>query len=110
GMLKREEVMSTGVGDGIGIPHAAASGVNRAALCLCRLARPMDFSSLDGKPVDVVLAMIVPDGERMLHLQILAGIARLCRNPAFLQAVRTENDPGELLSLICRLEDEMAFH
>ena len=108
-MRKREEVMSTGIGDGIGIPHAAAAGANRAAVCLFRLAESIDFSALDKKPVDVVLAMIVPDSERMLHLQILAGIARLCRNPAFMQAVRTENDSVKLWSLICRLEEEMAF-
>jgi len=110
GMQSREAVLSTGIGNGIGIPHASSVEVEGGAMLLIRLATPIEFESLDALPVDIVLALVVAAEETTLHLQILAGIARLCRDPRFLPLIREATDSYTLLNYIKELEEEMAFH
>lgn len=110
GMRTREQVLSTGIGNGIGIPHTAGTYANEGAILLIRLARPIDFNALDDLPVDIVLALVVPNDKTALHLQILAGISRLCRNPSFLGTVRKARNSEDLLEKIKDIEEEMAFH
>lgn len=105
GMKLREEVLSTGIGNGVGIPHTASAEAKDGALLLVRLAKPIDFGALDALPVDIVLAVVVPNDETTLHLQILAGISRLCRNSSFLRAVREASTPQLLLEKIQNLEE-----
>ena len=105
GMKLREEVLSTGIGNGVGIPHTASAEAKDGALLLVRLAKPIDFGALDALPVDIVLAVVVPNDETTLHLQILAGISRLCRNSSFLRAVREASNPQLLLEKIQTLEE-----
>lgn len=106
GMTLREEVLSTGIGDGIGIPHTASAEAKEGALLLMRLAKPIDFGALDALPVDIVLALVVPNDETTLHLQILAGISRLCRNTNFLRAAREARTPRSLFEKIKDLEEQ----
>lgn len=110
GMTEREALMSTGVGNGIGIPHAAGPFVKAPAAALVRLQAPVAFEAIDGKPVDLIIAVAVPESEQRTHLRLLAGIARLCKTPKFLSAVRRAKDPGKLFTRIKALEQEMAFH
>jgi len=107
-MKAREEILSTGIGNGIGIPHADSAEATDGALLLMRLANPIDFGALDALPVDIVLAVVVPDNKSVLHLQILAGISRLCRNTDFLRAVREAGTPRSLLEKIKDMEKEPA--
>jgi mannitol/fructose-specific phosphotransferase system IIA component (Ntr-type) len=109
-MKKRERTMSTGIGDGIGIPNAASWETNDPALLLIRLADPIDFEALDGLYVDIILALIVPENRTHLHLQILAGISRLCKKAEFLTLVRQTNNANDLWEGIRRIEEEIAFH
>ncbi len=106
----REGVMSTGIGGGFAVPHAASDEAGETGLLLLRLAGPVDFQSIDEKPVDVILAVVVPRDYRSLHLQILAAISRLCRKTDFLEAVRKARDPEALLRDIEVLEERIAFH
>ena len=110
GMKQREEVMSTGTGNGIGIPHTVSAEAEDAAIVLIRLAQPIDFQALDGLPVDVFLVLVVPEHDTALHLQILAGFSRLCRDPRFLGVVRQAQDSKVLLEAIRSMEDEVASH
>lgn len=109
GMTVRENVLSTGIGGGIGIPHTTSGEAKEGAILLMRLARPIDFDAMDALPVDVVLVLVVPNDETTLHLQILAGISRLCRSEDFLKAVRTTSNSQALLDKIKELEEKMAF-
>jgi mannitol/fructose-specific phosphotransferase system IIA component (Ntr-type) len=109
-MLERESVMSTGVGLGIGIPHAVEKGLARPGVVLLRLLRPVDFGAIDGRPVDIVIGLAVPENERNLHLQALAAISRLCRHPDFAPAVRNAKSRAELLKSIEIMEQGLAFH
>ena len=110
GLRHRENIMSTGIGDGIALPHAAAPDVANADILLVRLAKPIDFDSLDALPVDVILALILPEGQTHLHLQLLAGLSRLCKNPEFLALIRMSHDSESLLRALHSLEEQMAFH
>jgi mannitol/fructose-specific phosphotransferase system IIA component (Ntr-type) len=109
-MKKREKTMSTGIGDGIGIPNAASWETNEPALLLIRLADPIDFEALDGLYVDIILALIVPENRTHLHLQILARISRLCKRTEFLEFVRQTDNSNDLWEEIRRIEEEIAFH
>lgn len=104
-LKQREELMSTGIGGGLGIPHAFSSEIGEVGLLLIRLARPIPFQALDRKPVDVVIPLIVPGNETSLHLHALGGISGLCRKPGFLKKVRTFKDAGLLLEEIRKAEE-----
>lgn len=110
GMAAREALMSTGVGNGIGIPHAAGSYVLAPAVALLRVSPPIGFDALDKKPVDLLIAVVVPENEQRTHLSLLAGVARLCKTTKFLSSVRKAGDPAKLYSRIKALEKKMAFH
>ena len=109
-MIEREKTMSTGIGNGIGIPHAASPEANDPAVLLIRPAEPIDFEALDGLSVDIILALVVPENQTSLHLQILAGISRLCKKTEFLDLVRQAANSKEILEGIRRIEEEIAFH
>ena len=110
GLVEREQTMSTGIGGGLGLPHATSGDARRAALVLVRLARPMDYMALDHRPVDVVIALVVPAGNRRLHLQMLAGLSRICREPEFITMVRRAPTPEALCQAIRDLEAAIPFH
>lgn len=110
GLLRREQIMSTGVGDGIAMPHAAIPDVEDAAILLVRLDGPIDFDAIDNLPVDIILALILPEGQTHLHLQLLAGLSRLCKNPEFLALIRLSRDSEALWQSLYALEDQIPFH
>ena len=110
GMQKRENLMSTGIGGGIALPHATTPEVTEAAVFLVRLAKGIDFDALDSLPVDLVLSLVIPKDNTPLHLQLLAGVSRLCKVPEFLNALRQASSPSSLWEEIKALEEEMAFH
>ena len=95
-MKKREEMMSTGIGNGVGIPHAPSREAHGAAVILLRLAQPIDFGAMDMEPVDIVIGLVVPENATALHLRLLAGISRLCHNPLFMDTVRQAEDMAML--------------
>jgi mannitol/fructose-specific phosphotransferase system IIA component (Ntr-type) len=110
GLKAREETMSTGVGNGVAFPHTANPEAEDAAVLLIRPHEPVDFDSLDNLPADIIVGLIIPKNKTALHLQLLAGVSRLCRNRKFLSAVRQTGDPKDLWETIRMLEEEMPFH
>jgi PTS system nitrogen regulatory IIA component len=110
GLRVREETMTTGIGEGIGIPHTMISEASKAALLLIRLGEPIDFQALDAVPVDIILVAVAPENQTTLHLQLLAGISRFFKNTDILKALREASDAGELLERIKDLEREMSLY
>ncbi len=108
-MMEREKVMSTGVGDGVGIPHGACPDLENACVLLLGLARPVNYSALDGKPVDIILAMVVPENQRELHLRLLACMARILKTRQFVELVRNATDPEALYQNLLNLEEQLDF-
>jgi len=109
-LIEREETMSTGIGKGIAIPHAVSGEARDPAVLMIRLADSIDFEALDRLPVDIILALVVPENQTHLHLQILAGISRLCKRAEFLDFVRKTHNAKDLWQGIKRIEEEIAFH
>lgn len=109
-LMARENTMSTGIGNGVGVPHAVSREVREPSMLLIRLADCIDFEALDGLPVDIILALVVPDHQTHLHLQILAGISRLCKRAEFLDSVRQAHNAKDLWKGIKQIEEKIAFH
>lgn len=91
-LLEREKLGSTGIGDGIAIPHGKLPGLDRIHGALARLSRPIDFESLDGQPVDLVFLLLAPEDAGADHLKALARIARMLRIPGVADRLRTTSD------------------
>lgn len=99
-LLQRERLGSTGIGNGLAIPHGRFSGLKRMFGVFARLERPIDFESVDGVPVDLVFVLLAPEDAGADHLQGLAKIARLMRNPAVVQNLRATRDPAAIYSIL----------
>ncbi|WP_420100922.1 PTS IIA-like nitrogen regulatory protein PtsN [Bosea sp. (in: a-proteobacteria)] len=99
-LLQRERLGSTGIGDGIAIPHGRMAGINRLVGLFARLDRPIDFEALDGQPVDIVFVLIAPEGAGADHLKALARVARVLRNQTVLEQVRRIRDPQAIFALL----------
>ncbi len=80
---KRESAMSTGIGFGIGIPHASTDLINEVVGIAGRSKNGIQFDAIDDKPVKLVLLFLVPQGQFQKHLHTLANIAKLLHNPRF---------------------------
>jgi len=102
-LLNRERLGSTGIGSGVGIPHCRISGAEHAVAALMTLEQPIDFDSIDGQPVDLICALIVPDDGNDEHLQTLAGLAELFSNRSALNELRDSQSDQSLLSNAIRL-------
>jgi len=104
---EREVVQSTGIGDGLALPHAIVPGVDGAVLFVVHLETPIDFAALDGQPVDLIFLLVSPPDGAKLHLRLLARLARLLCRPRFLADLRVAKDAGEAYRI---LADEDARH
>ncbi|MEE4292515.1 MAG: PTS IIA-like nitrogen regulatory protein PtsN [Xanthomonadales bacterium] len=99
-LITRERLGSTGLGNGVAIPHGRISGITQVEAAFFRLSKPMPFEAADGQPVDLVFALAVPEDCGEDHLKLLAHIAELFGEPGLLDAVRSAETPAELLKLI----------
>ena len=87
-LLKREELGSTGVGNGVAIPHVRLEQVKKPFGILVRLREPIDFDSVDGQRVDLICLVLLAKGNEGVQLTALASIARRLRTPTVLQDLR----------------------
>ncbi len=99
-LLQRERLGSTGVGNGIAIPHGKLATIDRLVGLFARLERPIDFDSLDGQPVDLVFLLLAPEAAGADHLKALARVARVLRDASVAQKLRATQDPSALYALL----------
>jgi PTS system nitrogen regulatory IIA component len=99
-LLQRERLGSTGVGNGIAIPHGKLPKIGRLFGLFARLERPIDFDSLDSEPVDLVFLLLAPEAAGADHLKALARVARVLRDPQTAQKLRATRDPAALHALL----------
>jgi PTS system nitrogen regulatory IIA component len=92
----RERLGSTGVGDGVAVPHGKIPGLPRIAAALGRSREGIDFRSIDGRPTRLFLALLAPEKAGAEHLQALARASRLLKSPAFRQALLDAPDAAEM--------------
>jgi nitrogen PTS system EIIA component len=97
---QREKLGSTGIGNGIAIPHAKMQKCHRLFSVFARLDRPVDFESNDGVPVDLVFMLIAPEEAGADHLKALSRIARMMRDQHFVASLRATRDPSGLYLML----------
>lgn len=92
----REDLGSTGLGNGIAIPHGKLAGLKSVTALLARLEQPIDFDSVDDQPVDIVVMLLAPSGAGADHLKALSRVARLLRTESVVEQLRQTDDPVRL--------------
>ena len=97
---KRESSMSTGIGFGIGIPHASTDLIYEVVGALGRSKNGVSFDALDNQPVNLVMLFLVPQGQFQKHLHTLANIAKLLHKADFRQALEQAPDSETMLRII----------
>ena len=97
---KRESSMSTGIGFGIGIPHASTDLIYEVVGALGRSKKGVNFDALDNQPVNLVMLFLVPQGQFQKHLHTLANIAKLLHRADFRQALEQAPDADAMLQII----------
>lgn len=95
-LLARERLGSTGLGNGIAIPHCRLKTIDRVMGALITLAAPIDFDAIDGKPVDIIFILLAPAQALQEHLNALAALAELCNHAEFRQSLRAATDSDQL--------------
>jgi nitrogen PTS system EIIA component len=98
-LLKREALGSTGTGDGVAVPHARIPDLKRPFGILLRLRHAIDFDSIDGKPVDIVFLLLLPQSQGD-PLNALASVARKLRDPESVRRIRNAANEAELYDAI----------
>ena len=96
----RENLGSTGLGNGIAIPHGKLAGLQGVTALFARLDQPIDFDALDDQPVDLVIMLLAPTGAGADHLKALSRVARLLRTEAVVAELRNTCDPHRLHAIL----------
>lgn len=108
-LAERESQGSTGVGQGIALPHATHESAQRMIVVVARLSEPMNWDSVDSKPVRLVVLIIAPPRERHLYLQVLAEVARSLNQPEVRDRVLKARNPGRAATIIAAPPHEGFF-
>ena len=98
--LDRESLGSTGIGDGVAIPHCISDALESPVMLFGRSRPGVDFQAADGKPVHLFFVLAVPAGDAAIHLMLLSRISRLVKNPAVRQKLLTGERAEDLVSVI----------
>jgi len=104
-LFEREQLGTTGLGDGIAIPHAKISGITQPIVTFARCANGVDFDALDEKPSYIFFLLIAPEQASGIHLQILVRIAKILKNSAFRSKLMESKSRDELYKLIIETDE-----
>lgn len=96
-VLKRESLSTTGIGEGIAIPHAKTEAVREPGLAAMVIKDGIDFDSLDGEPASLFFLIAAPEGEANLHLDVLARLSMMLMNPDFKEKLLNAASKEEFL-------------
>ena len=99
-VMERESIRSTGIGQGFAIPHGKCNAVKALIMAVGRLSEPIDFGSIDGKPVEIVVLLVSPMDRTGPHIQALARISRLMKSQQVSTQLKNANSPKELYDCI----------
>ena len=106
-VLDREATRTTGIGNGLAIPHGKSPGTGALAMAIGKPKTPIDFQSIDGRPVSIIWLLTSPPDMTSLHIQALARISRLMCVDRFRMAMNAAATPEEMFELIHAQEDAM---
>lgn len=98
-LLMREQLGSTGLGQGVGIPHGRLKGLKQVAGMFFRLSKPIPFDAPDNRPVDLVFFLLVPEQSTEEHLQLLSELAQGFSEPDFRESLRKATNADEVIQI-----------
>ncbi|MDD5169283.1 MAG: PTS sugar transporter subunit IIA [Syntrophales bacterium] len=104
-LLEREKLGSTGIGDGIAIPHGKLAMLNELAVSFGRSAKGTDFNAMDGKPVQLYFLLLAPENSAGLHLKALAKISRMLKDAEFRTKLLQAGSRDEIYRIISEKDD-----
>lgn len=107
-LLERERLGSTGVGNGIGIPHGKLPQLTRLYGVFARLDRPIEFEAIDEQPVDILFLLLAPESAGADHLKALARVSRLLRDKSMCEKIRATSTADGLYALLVANEAQAA--
>jgi len=99
-LLERERLGTTGVGNGIAIPHGKLAGLKKLHGVFARLSTPIDFESIDERPVDLIFLLLAPETAGADHLKALARVSRLLRDQSVCEKLRKTDSADALFILL----------
>ncbi|MFA6279363.1 MAG: PTS IIA-like nitrogen regulatory protein PtsN [Bdellovibrionales bacterium] len=100
-LWEREKLGTTGVGQGIAIPHGRVAGLEKVCGFFVRLGTPVDFDSIDQRPVDLVFLLLAPESAGADHLHALAAVSRVLRDDSLCEKLRQAKSVSALSALLC---------
>jgi PTS system nitrogen regulatory IIA component len=107
-LTEREQLGSTGFGQGVAIPHGKIEGLGQIYGLFARLAEPVDYKSIDGRPVDLVFLLLSPPDAGAEHLKALAAVSRVTRNMATLEKMRGARSRDALAAVLLGADERDA--
>lgn len=105
-LLERERLGSTGIGDGVAIPHGKFHGINEPVISFGRSLKGLDFEAMDGQPVFLFFLLVAPENSASVHLKALARIAKLLKNSSFRKTLMELQTGQEIYNAIIQNDEE----
>jgi len=105
-ILEREKLMSTGIGNGVALPHGKTNVVKASMAALATLKTPLDFDSLDDKPVAIVLLLVGTESNVGVHLRLLSRVSRMVGNEGFRSALLNASSVEDAMAVFALHEEE----
>jgi PTS system nitrogen regulatory IIA component len=99
-LFARERLGSTGLGHGVAVPHGRIKGLKAPIAAFVRLAEPIPFESPDGRPVNLLIFLLIPDHVTQQHLEILSEIAEMFSDDVFRAGLESDPDPASVYARI----------
>lgn len=107
-LIAREQLGSTGLGNGIAIPHCRVPKCKKTVGCLIKLSSAIDFDAIDQKPVDLLFFLLVPENTIEGHLEVLRTLAELFKNPVYCEGLRKSQTDSELYTAAMRTPEDLS--
>jgi len=107
-LLEREKLGSTGIGDGVAIPHGKLNGLDNIILLFGKSGQGIDFDAIDGKPVCLIFLLVAPADSAGLHLKALARLSRMLREKEFKNSLLTASEAETLLRIIIDKDENLS--
>jgi PTS system nitrogen regulatory IIA component len=105
-LIDRERLGSTGIGDGVAIPHGKIHGIEQPIISFGRSRKGLDFESMDGEPVHLFFLLVAPENSASIHLKALARIARILKNSSFRKVLIEARSRKEIYDIITQNDED----
>ena len=105
-LLERERLGSTGIGDGVAIPHGKLHGISEPIISFGRSLKGLDFDSMDGQPVFLFFLLVAPENSATVHLKALARIAKILKTGSFRKILMEASSREEIYNIIIENDEE----